>query len=918
LTASIYNMYGPTETAMEATYARCAVGRPVSIGTAIPHMRVHLLDDAGQPVPNGVDGELCLAGPGLARGYLNDPGLTAQRFVAEPNPPEPGARMYRTGDICCRQPDGTLQYRGRRDRQVKINGQRIELGEIEAALHRLAGVREAAVTLREDRPGTRRLVGYVALRPEPTTTVDALRRELGDRLPRHLVPAALVLVDQIPRTATGKPDRRRLPAPPGHAAKDTNGGHRDDPLRDILLDLWRGVLGVENVTGQDHFFDAGGTSIHAAILTHRLEDLLHEPVYSVAVHDAPTPDALSDYLRRNYRRGVERVVGAGAARVPEHRSTPDDTVDSTDLHRLRQLIRTRPVRSDPPHSTKNPPAVFVLSPPRSGSTLLRVMLGAHPGLFAPPELQLLNYDTLQDRRAALASARDNFWLQGTVRALMEIMRCDADAAAAAMESCEDEDMSVKNFYRSMQDRLGGILLVDKTPNYALDLATLARAEEYFTDARYVHLIRHPAAVVRSFEEAKLQVFFPPFLTGPHPYSPAQLAELIWNLSHRNIQEFLAGVPEHRKHAVTYERLVGDPQATMMELCTFLDLPFDPRTVDPYREDQRALMTDPVRPMARMLGDVKFHRHGRIRAEAATPHPTPGARPRLGTMTGDLATGFGYRMYADRPTALVALQAEGDRVPVYLVHPAAGTVSCYRDLARRIGARQPCYAFRAPAVEGAGPWPTSVPEIASRYLDELRRHQPDGPYRLGGWSFGGIVAVEMALKLTRSGAEVEAPILVDSYLLAANGAHPPRQYLDAFLREHHLEVPPPDVADRLAYTFDRSRHAGILPTGTTMHEFAALVRRRDRVYRHHIDAARRYRPEGRLPRVVLFEARDRGPSVEGTAGAAPSYRCWSGVADELVRLSLPGDHFSILLGPGVDPLADAMLAELRDHWAPSRQ
>src|SRR5262249_40368587 len=159
--------------------------------------------------------------------------------------------------------------------------------------------------------------------------------------------------------------------------------------------------------------------------------------------------------------------------------------------------------------SKNPRAVFILSAPRSGSTLTRIMLAANPALFAPPELQLLNFNTLRERKAALCTPRDSFWLQGSIRALMEMNQCDVVEADRIMSDCERRDMSVKQFYRYIQDRLGNVLLVDKTPTYSLDLETLKKAEEDFEDACYIHLMRHPAAVITSFEEARLQEFFPP-------------------------------------------------------------------------------------------------------------------------------------------------------------------------------------------------------------------------------------------------------------------------------------------------------------------------------------------------------------------------------------------------------------------------
>ncbi|MDO0924515.1 non-ribosomal peptide synthase/polyketide synthase [Streptomyces sp. TG1A-8] len=276
----LVNMYGITETTVHVTYApldgaTARTGTASPIGTGIPDLRVHVLDEALEPVPPGAVGEMYVAGEGLARGYLNRPGLTAARFVADPFG-RPGTRMYRTGDRARRRSDGTLEYLGRADQQVKIRGYRIEPGEIEAALHAHPGVGAAAVGVHQDSAGTRRLVAHVvgtgsggsAVPPPPAAE---LRAHLEKLLPAHMVPAAYVPLAALPLTANGKLDRRALPAPgpDGFAA----GGGRTaphTPAEHLVAAAWADVLATGEVGADDDFFALGGDSILAVRVTSRL------------------------------------------------------------------------------------------------------------------------------------------------------------------------------------------------------------------------------------------------------------------------------------------------------------------------------------------------------------------------------------------------------------------------------------------------------------------------------------------------------------------------------------------------------------------------------------------------------------------------------------------------------------------------
>ncbi|MFF2013512.1 amino acid adenylation domain-containing protein, partial [Streptomyces sp. NPDC058195] len=292
---TVFNAYGPSESTVTCCEWRLEPGDAtprgaVPIGRPFPNTRVYVLDGALRPVPVGVPGELYVAGKPLARGYLDRPALTSERFVACP---WGGGRMYRTGDVVRWRAGGVLEFVGRADDQVKVRGYRIELGEIETALGQCTGVSRSVAVVREDTPGDRRLVGYV--RPEPGAVLDpaALRADLADRMPDYMVPAVVVVLDEIPLMPNGKADRRKLPAPE-YAAVGIRGPR--SPREEILCGLFADVLGVERVGIDDGFFDLGGHSLLATRLVGRVRAVLGAELSIRQLFETPSVAGLARVL----------------------------------------------------------------------------------------------------------------------------------------------------------------------------------------------------------------------------------------------------------------------------------------------------------------------------------------------------------------------------------------------------------------------------------------------------------------------------------------------------------------------------------------------------------------------------------------------------------------------------------------------
>ncbi len=322
------NSYGPTEATVVATLTECvADGRVPSIGRPLANVRAHVLDARGEPVPVGVKGELFIGGVGVARGYAGRPGLTAERFLPDPFSGEAGARLYRTGDVVRWREDGTLEFVGRADAQVKVRGFRIELGEVEAALSKLPPVREAVVMAREDGPGGKRLVAYVVAHEGVQTDSAALRAALKETLPEYMVPSAIVVLPAMPLTPNGKVDRKALPAADlsGMAAREYVAPRTATEER--LAGLWQELLGVKRVGAEDSFFDLGGHSLLATQAVSRIRHAFGVELPLRRLFESPTVEAVA--------RLIDEALAGRAAPAPARRqeSRPRPTRPLEDVAR---------------------------------------------------------------------------------------------------------------------------------------------------------------------------------------------------------------------------------------------------------------------------------------------------------------------------------------------------------------------------------------------------------------------------------------------------------------------------------------------------------------------------------------------------------------------------------------------------------
>ncbi len=313
--ASVWNMYGPTETTIWSAVHRVgASDNPVPVGRPIANTELYILDASGQPVPIGVPGELYIGGDGVALDYWNRPDLTQEKFIPHPFKESP-ARLFKTGDLARFLPSGEVSILGRKDFQVKVNGFRIELGEIESQLHQIAGIKEAVAVVREDQPGVRRIVAYLHTDPAIPLSIESLRDALLAKLPAYMVPAVFMFLEALPRTPNGKTDRKSLPAPDLNRDQLATAYQAPStPEERLLTEIWETVLGISDIGVHDNFFTLGGASVQSihvankateAGLLMKPETLFeHQTIYQLALH----VDKISSVNTGNTRIRPEEFV----------------------------------------------------------------------------------------------------------------------------------------------------------------------------------------------------------------------------------------------------------------------------------------------------------------------------------------------------------------------------------------------------------------------------------------------------------------------------------------------------------------------------------------------------------------------------------------------------------------------------------
>ncbi|MFJ5219342.1 amino acid adenylation domain-containing protein [Streptomyces sp. NPDC088354] len=876
----LINLYGPTEVTIHGTCghwdARSEGDSTVPIGHPVWNTRAFVLDATLRPVPVGVAGELYLSGIQVGRGYLGRPGLTAERFVANPFSSN-GERMYRTGDLVRWHTDGQLEYLGRTDDQVKIRGFRIEPAEIQAAVAAYPAVAQAAVIVREDTPGDKRLVVYLIPDAGAIVDTEALRTYLSQTLPPYMLPSAIVVLDGLPLTANEKLDRRALPAP-----EYTTHGYEapDGPVETALAQVWAEVLGLKRVGRHDSFFELGGHSLLAmralalgeqAGMTVSLTELFARPTVAALASrmasaktgsfPSPATDPEAGNAGAPLDSGTrEHAAGDAAVALRTGRSGPPLFLTHDGFGHLfygRALLPylddVTPVYALPidPRGPSGPRTVSGMA-----ARMIRMIRRVQPS--GPYRLAGYSFGGTLAHEIATQLLGDDETVE-FLGLFDTYVRVDA-----AAEDVTVEDLLRREILRTAEaqgpDDQAGLLAVS-------DFAALV-------------------------EIAKEQQLLSPELT----MADAQVMVETLRLSESATAEHVVQANGIRVHLFTAADDRSTPNGEAGEHRGWAAvLPAAELQVIPVAGTHWTMFeTSNVKSVGEELAAALREARNR-------------------TPANQLLTGAEF-------TPLVTLQQGRSRqaTPLFAVPGAGAGVVGFTDLCDALGRDQPVHGLQARGLDGLLLPHTSIRAAVDSNLEALERIHPSGPVHLLGHSFGGWIAFEMAGRLRETGRAVASLTLLDSDPPDSRGAEP-KEYghsdvLANWVRifEMTVEQPlgitsaqlaaEPDPATRLTLIHERLVHFGLLPTRTTpdvlrgpLTVFASALRTP-------------YTPQAPYPGPVSLGQADDSGADDATNrrfkdATADGWRQW---APELSVFDLPGTHMTILKPPNATVLGTRLL------------
>ncbi len=412
-----------------------------------------------------------------------------------------------------------------------------------------------------------------------------------------------------------------------------------------LTKIWEQALNIEPIGIRDHFTDdLGGDSIVAVRIIEPIQKKIGITLQMTALFDAPTIVELASYLTKNYKKQIHLIMDYAEQLDPAESYQAQQPLSDVQLQSYQQAIQTlfkTDMGTTSPLSNKLEPAVFILSPPRSGSTLLRIMLAGHPKLFSPQELNLLPFSSMQQRTLQTGERLAFFMQEGVIQALMEAKGCDKQEATDLLQEMEVNDAPISSVYAAIQASIGDRILVDKSPLNASYPLVVEQIENLFESPKYIHLTRHPYGMIKSYTEERSDMLFPFELD----LEAEQFAEANWLSSHQAIEQGLEDIPMRRQMHLTFEQLTASPETSMQQVCRFLNIDYHPSMINPYDESEQRMVKS-VNENGIMIGDRKFYQHQNINPNVAHTWKETYKSDFLRDDTLETAALFGYQSIKD--------------------------------------------------------------------------------------------------------------------------------------------------------------------------------------------------------------------------------------------------------------------------------
>ena len=877
----VFNLYGPSEDTIYSTYAlvkRDGEKAP-SIGRPVYNTQVYILDCHQQPVPIGVPGELHIGGVGLARGYLNRPKLTEEKFIQ--NPFNKFSKLYKTGDLARYLPDGNIEFLGRIDNQVKIRGFRIELGEIETAIRaavpsRIAQnpiIEQTVVIAREDSPGDKRLVAYIVPHPEQTITTDELRRFLKQKLPDYMIPGAFVFLDTLPLTPNGKIDRNALPAPDKlrQESEETFVAPRDD-LELQLTKIWEQVLGTKPISVTDNFFELGGHSLLAVRLFAQIEKTFGKNLSLATLFQAPNIEQLANIIRQ---KGW---------------SSP-----------WSSLV---PIQ---PSGTK--PILFCIH-----------TLGIKLNFYRPLIPYLGREQPLYGLSANIANEKQDCLNQVETLATyyikeMRILQPDGPYFLAGVS-------------------FGGLVAFEMAQQLVAQgqkVALLALLDTQGPDAvKRVPKNEVFSAHLNNLKEKGLSYLLEKIKQKITSYKDR--IEFTFNLIYSKANQAL-GLPlppPQQDLLITLENQEAgrhyQPQVYPGQLTLFRSMAFD--SVTHYRDpelgwgslatggveihdvpgDHLGIFKEPsVQVLAEKLKASIDKAIGQTSIDKAIGETSLSDRPQLNKPI--IESKKPAKIESKESTlqsSLVPIQPGGSKPPFFLAHGVGGHGLSFVDLVSYLGLDQPVYGLQAKGLDGKEPPYTRLEDMAAYYIQDIRTLQPKGPYFLGGHSFGGLLAFEIAQQLVTQGEEVALLAMLDR-----GGINEPITFLNWF-SGHLSNLAQLEIKEQIAYVWGRVKWHITWKIPTPIRQAYTRLRNLNSPEQHlrhlsvleaNLYASQNYVMQAYPGKVTIFQASIASPSIRYAPQGG-----WDGLALGGVEIhDVPGDHGSILKEPNLQILAEKLKA-----------